>query len=293
MSNQPMRLPTEIPPEALADEEQPDQGELFAQAQQAVAAANDAPEDGPSDAPLLPTPNVGALHVDLPIGSYNPIAGKEYTTAEVRELTGEDEEYFARGRTFHDRKVRLIERGTVSIGGDSTDKTAILESLAQGDNETILLGIRRATYGDDLSLELQCPRCNEDQEAVIDLAEDVEIRGYDSPQHEVTLKSGKTVVFHWPTGGDDRELWEFADKNKQASIAELNTQMLARVVESIDGSPSFGERTALSMNMRDRGELIAYIAENLPGPLYRELQHRCVSCDFVADLEVSFEDLFR
>lgn len=294
-NNQPMRLPTEVPPEALEEEtfDPTTNPEAFAFAQQAVQAANDAPDDGvPEGAPTLPVPNYDALHIDLPVGSYNPIEGKEYATAEVRELNGEDEEYFSRGRTFHDRKARLIKRGTAKVGDDEPND-AIFDSLAQGDHEVILLGIRRATYGDELTIDLQCPNCGEDQESVVDLSEHVEIRGYDSLRHSVTLKSGKTVSFHWPTAADDRALWEYAETNKQATVAELNTQMLARVVEQIDEEPALGEATAKAMNMRDRRELVNYIAENVPGPLYRDLTHRCMNCEYEATLEVSFEDLFR
>lgn len=266
----------------------------LALAQQAVQAANDAPEEPLEGAPSLPVPNRDALHVKLAVGSYNPLTGKEYREAEVRELTGEDEEYFSRGKSFHDRKMRLIERGTLTIGGEPADE-AIFAAISAGDHEVLLLAIRRATYGDTLEFDLTCPRCGEEQESLVDLSKDVPIRAYDRGQSEITLPSGKHVVFHWPTGEDDRLLWEFAEENKQASIAELNTQMISRVVESIDGDPSFGVQTARAMNMRDRRELVTHIAENLPGPQYSELQHRCANeqCGHIADLEVSFEDLFR
>ena len=288
-SNPPMRIPAEFEEETLNPDGNP---AVDALAQQAIAQANAAPTEEDREAPRPPTTNRNALHVKLPVGITNMLTGDEYREAEVRELNGSDEEYASRGKHFVDRKARLVERGVVSLGDEEAEKS-VLMSMAVGDREAMLLAICRATYGDELSLDITCPSCKEEQEVTVDLATEIPIREYDSMQQEYTLKDGTSVTFHWATGNDEKAVWDFATKNPQATTSEMNTQMLAQVLDDVGGFEILTEDDARKLSMRHRSELMEFIGTNAPGPRYDELTATCASCEHEADLEVSFADMFR
>lgn len=289
-SNMPMRIPEGFgEAETLNPDGNP---EVDAVAQKVIAQANASGGGELHEAPIPPQTNHDALHVVLPVGLTNPLTGGETRTAEVRELNGEDEEYAARGKHFVDRKSRIIERGTVQLG-EEEPKKSVLMALAAGDRETILLGIARATYGDELEMELTCPACKAEQTAVVDLATDIEVRGYDSLRQEHTLKDGTVVRFHWATGDSEKTLWDYATKHPEATTPEMNTQMLGAVLESVGDQEVFGPDEARALGMKHRSEILTYIGENAPGPQYDLLRHTCESCEHEANLEVSFGDLFR
>lgn len=283
MSNLPLHIP---------EEPQPVDPMALAQANQLIAQANagDSVEEGGTT--LLPQPNYSALHVDLPVGLFHPVLNKTVEEAEVRELTGEDEEYFLRGKNLRERKSRIIERGTVSLGEEEPDPS-VLMALATADRETIILGICRATYGDDLELEVSCPSCRASQTPVIDLAEDVEVRKAEGITQVFTSSSGSKVQFRWQTGDDEKALGTWIEKNRKSSRGEMNTMFLSQVIDDIDGEPFFGESSARALGLKIRSEIVGHISENFPGPQWSDIPYECSECGHKASLEVAFEDLFR
>src|SRR5580698_8724844 len=78
--------------------------------------------------------------------------------AEVRELTGEHEEALARAARAQPGSVvhflnTLLECGVVRFGSEDPSQTqAFLRDTLVGDRDQLLIGIRRATYGDDIEL---------------------------------------------------------------------------------------------------------------------------------------------
>lgn len=290
-ANPPMRIPTDASFEEAPGLDPATDPNVHHLAQQVINQANTggSPE---VEAPEPPEPNFDALHVTLPVGLTNAVTGQEYDTAEVRELNGEDEEYASRGKHFVDRKARLIERGTVSLGGEPVDP-GVLMSLVSGDRETLLLAISRATYGDELEMKLTCPACSKEQVAVIDLRNDIEIRTSDSPQQRRELSNGTPFEFHWATGKDEKALWDYASKNPEATTPEMNTQMLSLVLDSLGGNPILGVTAARKMGLKARSEILTIVGEGTPGPQYDALRHTCESCEHEATLEVTFGDLFR
>lgn len=293
-TNRPMRIPSdlEIPDEGsegLSPLTNPAVGDL---AQQIIQSANEGPTLGEAAPPTPPVPNFDALRVALPVGLINPITGQEYREAEVRELNGGDEEYASRGRNYVERKGRMIERGVVTLGGEQVDPSILL-SLTQGDREVLLLAISRATYGDEITLDVTCPACRMEQTTVVDLSKDIEIREHDGPQYEFAFSDGGAAIFHWSTGVDEQTVWAFVEKNPKATTAELNTQLLASVLEAVDGNEIVGVDGARGLSLRRRAELMEFISENAPGPRYDTLVNTCEHCEHQATLEVSFGDLFR
>src|SRR5215469_729441 len=108
-----------------------------------------------------------AVKVDMPVIALPPsdlitlngglVKGdKVINTAIVKELTGEDEEALARAAQanyFHFID-RLLRCGVVQLGDEPKSQTEqLLGKLLIGDREQLLLGIREATYGDEIEVE--------------------------------------------------------------------------------------------------------------------------------------------
>ena len=287
--NPPMRIPeTDEPLDPMTN---PEVDKL---AQSIIDNANqsDPSQAGEAESPTLPFPNHEALHVDLPVGMYHPMRGEAVETAEVRELNGEDEEYFLRGKNLRERKARILERAVTRLG-DEKPEPEVLMSMPSPDRETMLLAISRATYGDELTLTISCPRCAEKQTPTIDLASDIPVKKAEHITPKVTLPSGSVVVHRWQTGKDEAAIGEWIDRHPDANRGDINTMVIASIVESIDGVDIIGEDSARRLGLRIRSEIVDYLWEAQPGPSYTDLKHVCSSCNHEAILEVSFEDLFR
>jgi hypothetical protein len=75
--------------------------------------------------------------VELP-GGYLNAAGEIIRTAEVRELTGKDEELISKTNNLGKAILTILQLGTVKIGNElATDK--ILDELLVGDRDAIIL----------------------------------------------------------------------------------------------------------------------------------------------------------
>ena len=283
-NNPPMRVPDEVVLDPANDPQ------ANALAQRLLSAANDGGGEV-GESPQPPIPNHSAIHVDFLVGLANPMTQEVLSTAEVRELNGEDEEHIARGKTFADRKARVIERGVVSLGGEPVEKDVLL-ALASADREAILLGIARATYGDTREMSLTCRSCGTEQATLVDLSA-IKMVGSDDLQQTLTLKDGTEVLFHWMTGDTEKAIGKYDAKNPKATVPEMNTQLLAHLVDELNGVPFVSVNDARRLSMRQRSEILDHIAENAPGPQSQDIPHECESCGKSASLEVTFADLFR
>lgn len=242
--------------------------------------------------PHVPVPNIDALTVELCCGLEHPTEGR-IRDAEVRELNGEDEEYFSRAKTMDERLAKLVERGTARLGNVDNPDLRMINALPLGDRDALMVGIRRATYGDELELELSCNTCNEEQTVGVDLATEIKYDTSVSDVLEVKLVKGGTAVLRWPTGDDEVAVREFGKRNEQASPAEANTVLLGRILQSVDGESAVGEVTARNLNMADRRKIVAQVAEEAPGPRLGDIMHTCVGCGEEWPLPITFGQMFR
>ena len=92
-----------------------------------------------------------------------------------------------------------------------------------------------------------------------------------------------------PNGIVQKKLMENMDKTS----AEINTLLLSGCIVTINGSPSVGASTALSLSMADRAKIIDQILEKNPGPRLGEVKKACKACGEDMDLPLSLVDLFR
>lgn len=182
-------------------------------------------------APVLESPEPGFFR--LPGGFTRGGAGADVVyDAEVRELTGADEEYLDRVKRGKPEKFMegLIERGLVSIGDQPASKDSI-GLLLTGDAERVLLEIRRATYGDTLEYEeLTCPHCKERFALTLTL-DDIPVKSLEKSEDrnfEVSLRRGGVAKVHLP------RLADLPTLSAEATDAEVNTAMLANVIDTIE-----------------------------------------------------------
>lgn len=235
------------------------------------------------------TPLPPDTHVELPGGLYDPFDGIT-TTAEVRELTGSDEEAIAKLNDTGKALLAILERATVKIGEVPATRD-LLEGLLAGDREMLLLAIRKATFGNEVKIGPGgCPSCGEEQTFTVDLDADVEIKkiNEDDRQFVLDCKVGKVSV-SLPTGATQRALVTSGNKN----AAELDTLLLKGCISSINGKPVINNQQVKDLGVKDRRAIIEAITTRNPGPQLSEIIKTCMSCGQEVPLPLTLADLFR
>lgn len=227
--------------------------------------------------------------VSLPGGliENNELVG----TVEVKELNGVDEEAIAKASTTGKALNVLLQRGLLKVGSRDARKED-LDNLLSGDRDAILIGIRRITFGETMDLDVQCGNCGVEQKAEINLIDDVPVKKLDDPiadrTWQIETKKGYVTV-SLPTGITQKKLLENAEK----TAAEINTLLLSGCVMSVNGEPSMGASTVLSLGMADRAKIVDQIVERNPGPRLGEVVKACKACGESISLPLSLVDLFR
>jgi len=229
--------------------------------------------------------------VKLPAGYINP-AGELITTAEVKELTGSDEEAIAKIGSTAKAINLLLQRGLLKLGDKEATRDD-LDLLLAGDRDTILLGIRKVTFGTDIKLSIRCVGCGSpDDNVVVNLDEDVKVKFLADPiadrTWEVNTSKG-TIRLGLPNGVTQKKIMDNLDKTP----AEINTILLAGCILSVDGAPAMGAPTALSLGMADRATIINDILDRNPGPRLGEVKKVCKACGEDVIIPLSLLDLFR
>ena len=250
-----------------------------------------AQEIAKDSAPEIKTVAPSNSSVILP-GGFIAQDGSLIKYAEVRELNGMDEEAVSKSGTPGKALAAMLQRGVISIGANPVDKTD-LDQLLSGDRDALLIGIRRVTFGDTIEFGISCPHCITELELSVDLNEDIPIKTLDDPINDRTFtymsKKHGAIVVGLPTGLVQKKLIENSDKTS----AELNTILLAGCVKSVNGEPSIGATTALTLGMADRENIIKEIFDRTPGPRLGEVTTTCEACGEAIPTPLSLADLFR
>lgn len=238
--------------------------------------------------------------VTLPGGLVR--GGRTVNQVVVRELTGEDEETLARSSSstpFHFMDT-LLECGTVSIGEEPTaENKTLLKDLLIGDRDALILGIRKATYGEDIHLrDWSCPQCGLEADLTLQL-EDIPVRELDDPSNDtmfdVKLRKGRKARVRLANGHDQASVLE----NSKYTQAERDTVLLSRCVLTLtqeDGSEQalagFGMGIARGMSMPDRRAILREMTERQPGPQFDEIKYLHGACGSEVKLAVTISELF-
>lgn len=252
-------------------------------------------DDDLDGAPTLPI--IGPTTVDLP-GGFGLPDGTVARKATVRELTGYDEEKLTRADvkdpvTF---LTKLVLLGTESIGTHPMSPM-MLNDLLLGDRDAIVLGIRRATFGDKLEFNaLECPRCEAKFDVEVSIDE-FEMKKLDDPVadrvFEVELIRGNKAKVRLATHGD-----QVAMMDESLRVADQNTALLSRCVLSIGNinvqmHVDTAEEIVKKLNMRDRAAIIKELAQRQPGPDFEGVKVVCPRCEFEDRLNIDPIGLFR
>lgn len=229
--------------------------------------------------------------VELPGGFINE-NGDLVKTAEVRELTGEDEELISKSASSIKALTTLLIRGTVSVG-DEILEAADFDKMLSGDRDSILIGIRCVTFGENLEYAATCSNCSTEQILPINLKEDVKYITLEDPIRDrtwnVTLKNGDIANVSLPTGKVQRRITEAPES---ITSAELTTMLLSAAINSINSSPA-KPNTALKLSITDREALVKEISARNPGPRLSEVSKACQACGESVPTPLSIGALFR
>jgi hypothetical protein len=255
-------------------------------ANQLAQEALSAPEEQIEKATITaPSDNV----VNLPGGYVTP-TGEVLKVAEVRELTGRDEE--ALGKSTPSRKfATILNRAVTTVGGVKATES-ILDGLLAGDRDALLLGIYRVTFGSEAELPTFCEGCKEFKTVSINIDQDIPVKVLADPIADRTFTvRGKKNEFlvTLPTGVTQKLLIAADEKNS----AELTTILLENTVLEINGQSVYSPIQIQNLGILDRRLLVEEIAKRGPGPVFESSTVNCPDCDGEVLVSTSLGNLFR
>lgn len=253
----------------------------------AQQAMSESTQDGPKEASIkLPSDTT----VELPGGYISP-TGEVIRTAEVRELTGKDEELITKSTTVGKMLITILNRGVVKIG-DETATEAMLDTMFAGDRDALLLGIYRATFGNPAELRAYCGGCDEFKDVSVDTLADIKVKVLADPVADREFKvNGKkneyTVII--PNGLTQKALANNPDK----SISELGSILLQNTVVEIDGQVVYSKEQVNNLGIQDRRLIGKEITERAPGPKFEDITVTCPDCNSEVVVPMSLGGLFQ
>lgn len=217
--------------------------------------------------------------IELQRGLFNYDTGTWERFAEVRELTGHDEERISalenrNNLTYIDYMTEILRMGTVALG--NLDFSKRLDELTIGDRNLLYLAIVRTTYGREKTFDQACTECKKLNKVTIDLYDDfpIQVPSFDPTDTvKVTLKNGTIHELRPPTAADS----VYVAKNAN-TVAAQSTLMISRCSVWTDGEPEDKDAWARDLGMADRQTLINALADINMGPKMEEVNVDCVHC---------------
>lgn len=282
--NDPIHLPNDPPPAGHFEQMEDPQDTASVAAKLAAATASPEPEMSSSSMTTF----------DLPTGWVNP-DGILVKTARVRELNGYDEEHLARVDMQKNVAVfitELLAAGVEDLGGSKPTKDTLREMLS-GDRDALLLGVRRATYGDLVEFKITCAVCDTESIINIELDKDIKIIYIDDPlvrKFEVPIGSGFATIKLL----DGKTQEAFSENVGKKTQAQINTILLANTVIAVNGIPTAGREDPVKMlGMADRAKILKYLEEHQPGPQFGDIPVNCATCGEEYPITLGLPSLFR
>lgn len=245
-------------------------------------------EETPSYEPQISAPS--DTTVELPGGYITP-TGEVIRTAEVRELTGKDEEAIAKTTSMGKALLTVLQRGTVKIGDIKADEK-VLDDLLAGDRDALLLGIIKATFGLDIEIPSYCGGCQDIKTVSINLMTDIKTKILTNPiEDRLFTVEGKRgdILVQLPTGRVQKELINNADKTN----AELNTLVLENTVLKIGDKNVISKAQVQNLGVVDRRKITEEINKRAAGPQFEDLTMSCPDCEGEVTVPINLGTLFR
>jgi hypothetical protein len=173
-----------------------------------------------------------AVGATLPHGLW--VEGERRVDAELRPLTGADEEFLlGPGSSLlpAERTTALLARCLVQLGGETPASMESVRSLAVGDREALLLQLRAATLGDRLDCVVICPACGEVMDVRLAVTELVLEPYSDAPERREAVLDGRPVAYRAVTGADQ----EAGARMALVDVDAAARLVLERCLEAADG----------------------------------------------------------
>lgn len=227
--------------------------------------------------------------VTLPGGLV--VDGEVITTAEVRELTGKDEEAIVKAPNVARALSVILSRGVVALG-DQPVSEALLDRLLVGDRDALLLGIYRATFGNTATLAGYDTSNGEVVEVELDLLTDIPVKQLADPINDRTFEvTGKknTFVVTLPTGATQKEIMAVPER----TVSELTTVLLYNCVLEIDGRTVVSIEQIRNLGLQDRRKINEAIVSRTPGPQFEDLKVPNPDSDGEVVVPINLGTLFR
>ena len=228
--------------------------------------------------------------VELP-GGYLSDTGEVIRTAEIREMTGRDEEAVAKTNNLAKALLTILQRCVVKIGKEPANED-MLDNLLSGDRDMLLLGILKATFGSTPRVTTYCGGCQEPKEVLIDINSDIKVKVLvNSIEDRVFTVKGKSgeITVQLPTGKVQKELINNAEKTG----AELTTALLEGTVLKINDNPIFSKTQVQNLSILDRRMIVEELNKRVPGPQFENLKTVCPDCESEVTVPITLDSLFR
>jgi rubredoxin len=226
-------------------------------------------------------------HVKLPLGLFHRESGRWFKYADIREMTGRDEEAMSDPHTKKNGGkilTMLLASCTTHIGPFPVTQE-IMRSLTFGDRDLLLMKIRQLGFGNEVKFDCVCPKCEAKIVVKADLSHVDILHGEETPalDFKVTLVKGiqfqgetyKDAVVTFPTGADMEFLGQ---KELRDNEGKANTAMLTRNIKSVGALTDLSPAIIQDMASVDRRLLNDAIMERMPRPDFG-VTVLCSMCD--------------
>jgi len=216
--------------------------------------------------------------------------GEIYTDADIREISGHEEDMLASKKIQSNRKMgALLAKCCTRIGphtGDELEKH--VKKLPVGDRVLLLLRIRQVTLGDEFPYRHECPECGYKGMFTIDLNE-MEVKQMPDPKTRIydrVLSNGMHVRFHVMTGEDEERLSDVMKEGDKVTMT-----ILARLDLIDDEAPTLEGIKELGMKLRN--ELRDLFTE-VEGGVDTSVEIECPRCEemVVTELDITQQGFF-
>lgn len=228
--------------------------------------------------------------VELP-GGYLSDTGEVIRTAEIREMTGRDEEAVAKSNNLAKALLTILQRCVVKIGNEQATEE-MLDNLLAGDRDMLLLGILKSTFGASPKVMTYCGGCQGPKEVLVDINSDIKIKVLaNSIEDRVFTVKGKTgdITVQLPNGKVQKELIN----NSEKTGAELTTTLLEGTVLEINGNRVYNKMQVQNLSVLDRRKVVEELNKRVPGPQFENLTTVCPDCESEVTVPITLDSLFR
>lgn len=212
------------------------------------------------------------------------------TEVELKGMTGRDEDLLTNKKKVQDGSAidELMANCTVRLGETTKVQVGDINRLEEPDRSSLLLAIRRESYGDEMDAELTCSECKKKWNVQVDLST---IEDKNAPDDYVagepfdgTLSNGTKVRFRYLTGVTEKKV-------SKAGEARVTEAMLARLEEVQNVHKNDLRKWLLGLEVKIRAELRALMASKDCGPDFVK-KADCPNCETENEFSVQAQASF-